>query len=113
MTGKDFDRFIGERLARVIETTLNELLDTQAFQSLKSHMKKVHKVDFTNYRELVLKPEHLEMALVSALGAGADLLLRAICDNLAKEFGLPGKEFRYRKAGDYVKLVYQIKSVAQ
>ena len=110
MDSENIDVSLGQRVAKVIEATLSELLDTNILQALKERLKQEYRVDFMKYEGLLQNPESLEKALISMLGEGAALLLRTICGNLTTEFSLnPPESIRYRKVGDYVKLIYRIK----
>lgn len=109
MNSENID-MIGEKVAKIIEATITEFLNPNIFLALKERLKEDYKVDFAKYERLLQNPESLEMALIDMLGEGADLLLRGICQHLTKEFSLnPPESFQYRKAGDYVKAIYQIK----
>lgn len=112
MTGGNIDSVAIEKISKIIESTLSELLSMDAFLALKKRIKEDYKVDLTDYERLVQNPESFEMTLTNIAGEGADLLLRAICQNLIKEFSVNEPEsLGYKKVGDFVRLIYRIKDL--
>lgn len=114
VTGKNIDSVAGEKVSKIIESTLSELLRMDLVLALKKRLKEDYKVDLTDYEHLVQNPESFEMAVISIAGEGADLLLGVICQNLIKEFSINDpKSLAYKKAGDFVRLIYRIKDLYQ